>query len=139
MFRWSVRKWRAHRCPSDQFGWLPVFWALMVYGGVVALIAASQLVLLLGVNWTASQSHALVARICRTGRIATPSGRAWPFRSQRDSGARAKPLWRPLLSKVLHLHQLRLGRVGLVFDQRLVASCAAALQGVKLLAYKAGY
>jgi len=106
------------------------------YGGVVALIAASQLVLLLGVNWTSlTVARFGCEEFVETGRIATTFWtRLAIFVPNVILVLALSPLWRPLLSKVLHLPP---NSVWLVLSLFLINAwwlhVQQALQGVKLL------
>lgn len=106
------------------------------YGGVVALIAASQLVLLLGVNWTSLT----VARFgCEefidTGKIATTFWTRLAILVPNVLLVLALvPLWMPLLSKLLRLPANFLWLVlGLFLATAAWAHVQQALQAAKLL------
>lgn len=106
------------------------------YGGVVALIAASQLVLLLGVNWTSlSLARFGCEEFVETGRIATTF---WTRLAVLVPNVllvfALVPLWLPILSKLLHLPANFLWLVlGLFLSNAFWVHLQQALQGAKLL------
>jgi O-antigen/teichoic acid export membrane protein len=105
------------------------------YGGVVALIAASQLVLLLGVNWTSlSVARFGCEEFVETGRIATTFWtRLAIFVPNVILVLALSPLWRPLLSRLLHLPPNAVWLVlGLFLINAWWAHVQQALQGAKL-------
>lgn len=106
------------------------------YGGFAALIAASQLVLLLGVNWTSlTVARFGVEEFVETGRIATTF---WTRLSILIPNVVLVvvliPFWLPFLSRLLHL-PANFGWlvVGLFLTNTAWVHVQQALQGAKLL------
>ncbi len=106
------------------------------YGGVVAVIAASQIVMLLAINWTgATVSRFGCEEFVETGRITSAFwSRLAILLPNLGLVAVAMPLWLPKLSELLHLP----AKGGYLVFSLLIANSLwihvqQALQGVKLL------
>lgn len=106
------------------------------YGGVVAIIATSQIVMLLAINWTgATVSRFGCEEFVETGRIASSFWtRLAILLPNLGLVAAATPLWLPTLSELLHL-PVRGGYLvfSLLIANSLWIHIQQALQGVKLL------
>jgi O-antigen/teichoic acid export membrane protein len=106
------------------------------YGGVVALIAASQLVLLLGVNWTSlTVARFGCEEFVETGHISTTFWTRLAILVPNVILVLALvPLWLPLLSRMLHLPEHFVWLVlGLFLITATWAHVQQALQAAKLL------
>jgi O-antigen/teichoic acid export membrane protein len=106
------------------------------YGGVVAIVAASQAIGQLGVNWTAvSLSIYGVEEFVETGRVArTFWTRFWIFLPNVLLVIATSPLWLPLLSSILKLPaQAYLFILGHFLASVLWIHIQQTLQGAKLM------
>ncbi|MGI9069500.1 MAG: lipopolysaccharide biosynthesis protein [Pyrinomonadaceae bacterium] len=109
------------------------------YGGVVALIAASQLVFLLGVNWTSlTVARFGCEEFVETGRIATTFWTRLAILVPNVVLVLALvPLWLPLLSNLLHLPpNAEWFVLGVFLVNASWAHVQQALQGAKLLRFQ---
>jgi O-antigen/teichoic acid export membrane protein len=106
------------------------------YGGVVALIAGSQLVLLLGVNWTSlTVARFGCEEFVETGSIAVTFWTRLAILVPNVILVLVLiPLWIPLLAKLLHLPTNSIWLLlGLFLSNAVWAHVQQALQGAKLL------
>jgi O-antigen/teichoic acid export membrane protein len=111
------------------------------YGGVVAIIAGAQLVMLLSVNWTSlSVARFGCEEFVDTGRIATTFWTRFAILVPNLLIVSALfPLWLPLLSRLLHLPtNFEWLLLGLFLSNAFWVHVQQGLQGAKLLRLQGG-